>query len=262
MRRNDKKNIPAFVDIVFENRNKEYGAYVLRREYDRNVLIALFSGVLLMLFCIVGPFMMSKKTQASTFDFGIKNNDPELIDPSKDIKPPEPPKPEPSVQLPKPAGYIAPVVVDSAPPENSFRNMDDLKLTVTDKKIDSTNLTAVTHEDFPEAKGDERKIFIFVEEPPQFGNGESDLMKYFSDNVRYPQLAIDNDIQGKVYVRFCVTNKGTVDMVTIVRGVNPILDEEAMRVVKSMPKWKPGKQMGKAVNVWHTVPISFKLTNR
>jgi periplasmic protein TonB len=110
-----------------------------------------------------------------------------------------------------------------------------------------------------EEEEEEEPIFFIVEEMPEFPGGELALRKFIAQNVKYPAIARENDIQGKVYVRFCVTSKGTVEKVSVARGVDPLLDEEAVRVVKQLPKWKPGRQRGKPVNVWYTVPINFQL---
>lgn len=105
----------------------------------------------------------------------------------------------------------------------------------------------------------EEEVFFVVEEMPLFPGGEIGLKKWIAQNVKYPAIARENDIQGKVFVRFVVTSSGKVDKVQIVRGVDPLLDAEAIRVVNALPKWKPGMQRGKPVSVWYTVPINFKL---
>jgi protein TonB len=94
---------------------------------------------------------------------------------------------------------------------------------------------------------------------PEFPGGELALRKYISNNIEYPQVAQDNGIQGKVYVTFVVSKDGSVANARIARGVDPALDKEALRVVNSLPKWKPGKQRGENVNVSYTVPINFAL---
>ncbi|NJO90102.1 MAG: energy transducer TonB [Chloroflexia bacterium] len=105
---------------------------------------------------------------------------------------------------------------------------------------------------------DEEPIFI-PSKMPVFPGGEKGLMKYIFDQVVYPSLAREQGIEGKVYVRFCVTKFGTVDRVSIARGADPLLDKEALRVVKLLPKWEPGENGGRKVSVWYTVPINFKL---
>lgn len=105
----------------------------------------------------------------------------------------------------------------------------------------------------------EEEIFYVVEEMPEFPGGLRKLQKYLANHIEYPAIARENDIQGKVFVRFCVTKTGKVSRVQIARGVDPLLNEEAKRVVRNMPKWEPGSQRGQAVNVWYTVPINFQL---
>ena len=102
-------------------------------------------------------------------------------------------------------------------------------------------------------------VFFMVETMPQFPGKDFGLRKYLAQNVKYPEEARQNGIEGKVYVRFVVTKTGDVDHVTIARGVDSLLDNEALRVVKTLPKWMPAEQSGKKVNVWFTVPINFRL---
>ena len=106
---------------------------------------------------------------------------------------------------------------------------------------------------------DESEVFFIVEEMPEYPGGEAALRKFISEKILYPVIAQENGIQGKVYVSFVVSADGSVRNARIARGVDPVLDKEALRVVNSMPRWTPGKQRGKAVNVSYTVPISFVL---
>ncbi len=110
-----------------------------------------------------------------------------------------------------------------------------------------------------EGKDSETKIFDVVEDMPMFLGGQNALMDYLTRNLRYPGDAVNNNIEGQVIVRFVVTKDGTISDVTIVKSVYPSLDAEAMRVVKSMPKWIPGRQNGENINVYFTMPITFSL---
>ncbi len=103
------------------------------------------------------------------------------------------------------------------------------------------------------------EIFVVVEEMPEFPGGQSALMKYLSENIRYPVIAQENGIEGRVICSFVVERDGSITDVQVVRGVDPSLDREAVRVIQSMPKWKPGKQRGKPVRVRFTLPIVFRL---
>ncbi len=127
-----------------------------------------------------------------------------------------------------------------------------------DFSADADESDAIVVEDEEEEEV-EVKIFVIVEKMPEFPGGDLELRKYIAQNIKYPNIARENDIQGKVYVRFVVTETGSVENVQIARGVDPLLDKEAIRVVESLPKWKPGEQGGKKVKVWYTVPINFQL---
>ena len=105
----------------------------------------------------------------------------------------------------------------------------------------------------------EQEIFKIVEEMPSFPGGEAKLMEYVAKNVKYPQIARETGIQGRVFVNFVVEPDGSVSNVTVLRGIGGGCDEEAMRVVKNMPKWKPGKQRGKPVRVQYMLPVNFRL---
>jgi protein TonB len=106
---------------------------------------------------------------------------------------------------------------------------------------------------------DQEEPFVVVEEMPMFPGGDSTLLAYISQNTKYPESAKTNKIQGKVIVRFCVTSLGSIDRISVLRGVNPELDAEAVRVVSSLPAFKPGKQGGKPVSVWYMIPIQYSL---
>ena len=105
----------------------------------------------------------------------------------------------------------------------------------------------------------ESEVFVIVEDMPEFPGGELALRKWISNNVKYPVIAAENGIQGKVYVTFVVDKDGSISNARVARGVDPSLDQEALRVVNNLPKWKPGKQRGKPVRVSYTVPINFQL---
>lgn len=103
------------------------------------------------------------------------------------------------------------------------------------------------------------EIFTVVEDVPEFPGGQSELMKYLSSSIRYPEIAVENGIQGRVIVQFVVERDGSATQVEVARGVDPSLDKEAIRVVKEMPKWKPGQQRGKPVRTKFTLPVQFRL---
>jgi protein TonB len=109
------------------------------------------------------------------------------------------------------------------------------------------------------ASGADETPFVVVEEMPLFPGGDQALLKYIASHTVYPEAAKQNDIQGRVIVRFCVTSKGAVEKVSILEGINPLLDNEALRVTQSLPAFKPGRQGGKPVPVWYMIPVTFTL---
>ena len=103
------------------------------------------------------------------------------------------------------------------------------------------------------------EVYFTVEEMPEFEGGDLALKKFIVENVKYPEQAKINGIQGRVFIQFVVNQKGEIEQVKVVRGVDAALDAEAIRVISLLPKWKPGKQSGKPVRVSFTVPINFEL---
>ncbi len=260
MSKNSDK-IPDFNDIIFENRNKEYGAYKLRKKYNIHLITGLLIGLVLISTVTVTPYLKEKS-------HGIIKVPPErsivirmqkLDIPKDEIAPPPPPPPpmEPHERIVQPQRYVAPQVVDTIMPEDTTRKL----LTAEEAKTAGPAKEVVSQappitEVAPETK---EEPFTLVQEMPQFPGGNQALMKYISDHTIYPNIALENNIQGKVIVKFCVTAKGGVTQVSILRGVSPELNDEAIRVVKSFPKFIPGKQSGIPVPVWYVVPITFSL---
>ena len=105
----------------------------------------------------------------------------------------------------------------------------------------------------------EQTVFQVVEEMPEFPGGMQEMMKWLGANIKYPTICQENGVQGRVAVQFVVTREGDITDAAVAKGVDPYLDAEALRVIKSMPKWKPGKQRGKEVNVKYTLPVVFRL---
>mgnify|MGYP001070737610 CR=1 FL=1 len=164
------------------------------------------------------------------------------------LKPPPPPPPAPKLTD----------LIDIV--EDDTQIDDDLQ--IQDAEDDSENVDAPSLDDFGDDWGDdsgESEVFVVVENMPSFPGGN--VQKWISKNVKYPVLAMENGIQGKVFVQFVIERDGSITDVKVVRGVDSSLDKEAIRVVKAMPKWTPGKQRGKAVRVSFTLPINFQLSN-
>ena len=162
----------------------------------------------------------------------------------EEVKPPPPPPP------PKVADVLN-IVEDDVELDEEL-DIEDTEME-EDTEIDFSDLA------MDEEESDDAPVFFIVEDMPEFPGGEAALRKYIAQSVKYPVIAQENGIQGRVYVSFVVNTKGKVTDVKVARGVDPNLDKEAIRVVNAMPAWKPGKQRGKAVKVSYTVPINFVL---
>lgn len=162
-----------------------------------------------------------------------------------EIKPPPPPPP--------------PKVVDMLVIVDDDTDIKD-ELEIEDTEVDDkTAITAVMQVAVEKEVEEEAPVFFIVEEMPEFPGGDAALRSFIAQSVKYPVIAQENGIQGKVYVNFVVGKDGSITNAKIARGVDPSLDKEALRVVNSLPKWKPGKQGGKPVRVSYTVPINFVL---
>lgn len=255
----EKIKAPAFDDIVFENRNKEYGAYSLRKKYNRNVIIALIIGIIILGTAVIAPYLNAKaaENKAKKAERQVEIKMENLDHPAEQVAPPPPPPPPPPDAVQQ-ARYVPPVVVDSVKPEEVSQLMSADQAQVEVQNAEVIEEVAVVAEEVKE-NVDDAEPFVVVEEMPMFPGGETELLKYISDHTQYPEVAKENNIQGKVIVRFCVTSKGGVDKVEILKSVDPELDKEAIRVVKTLPAFKPGKQGGKPVPVWYMVPINFTL---
>ncbi len=160
------------------------------------------------------------------------------------VKPPPPPPP-------------APKIADVLNIVDNDEEIDD-ELEIEDSEADmNEDVEIQVVEDVEEE--DEQQVFVIVEDMPEFPGGEVALMKWISKAIKYPVIAQENGITGKVYIGFVVNKVGGVENVKVMRGVDPSLDKEAIRVINKLPKFKPGKQRGKAVKVSYSVPINFQL---
>lgn len=215
-------------------------------ENKRNVFVLL--GLVLSLGIVLTAFSINDtvKSADSLGELTTEQVDDEIIPITRqeEIKPPPPPPPPKVVE-------VLTIIDDDVELEEEF----EFESTEAD---DETIIDAVPviEEDYGE---EDAEVFIIVEDMPEFPGGELALRKWIADNVKYPVIAAENGIQGKVYVTFVVDKDGSVTNARIARGVDPSLDQEALRVVNKLPKWKPGKQRGKPVRVSYTVPINFQL---
>lgn len=255
------KRAPGFNDIVFELRNKEYGAYILRKNYNRNVIISVLIGIIVVGTLVITPYLSAKAAENRTLraerqvEIKLEN-----LDQPADIVTPPPAPPPPPVEAVQQQKYIPPEVVDTIKPDEMVQlmTMDEAQMEVKDEEV--IEIVNEVKEEIQEVEA-EPEPFLFVEEMPEPQGGQAGLMKYIYENTVYPEIAKENNVYGTVIVRFCVTADGSIDKVSIYKSVDPELDAEAIRVVKSLPPFKPGRQGGVAVPVWFIVPINYQIRN-
>lgn len=261
---NIKNNAPGFDDIVFEKRNKEYGAYVLRRKYPRTVLISLCIGVVILSTAIITPYLNAVRVQVAgtAVEERVVEVVMEALDQPTEVVAPPPPPPEAPVETVTQAAYVPPVVVDSVTPEDEaqFMTADEISVVVVDQAVEDITVVEVVAEEIVEEEA-EPEPFVIVEEMPFYPGGDTELLKYIANTIEYPEIARENNVQGRVFIRFCVTATGTIGQVEVLRSVDPDIDAEAIRVIKTIKGFQPGKQGGVPVPVWYQLPINFRLEN-
>jgi len=257
----------AWVDLLFEKRNQEYGAFELRKDSSRRHKWGIIASLVFLVLVIWVPVLYKQITAKSkdkmnevTCLFDIELN--KANDKPKDIILETPPPP-----LKSSIKFTPPVIKPDEEVQEDEMIKTQEELTKTDVNIsiadvkgndeehgqDIADLNASIVEEVEEAP------LTMVEQMPEFPGGEKALMKYLSTNIKYPRIATENGVQGRVYINFVVDKDGGISNAKVVRGVDASLDAEAMRVVKAMPKWIPGKQNGETVRVSYTIPINFVL---
>jgi periplasmic protein TonB len=256
-------NAAPMDEIVFEHRNKDYGAYILRKLYPRHVNRSLLLAIAILLGGLAYPLVSSYYAQRRA-NYIEKVANAEFMDmdkPKEDAPPPPPPPPPPPAELQQKVKFVAPVVTtEEVVEEADVFNQDELNQNSTNEAVSVQEEVAevAVKEEVIEVE-ESKPVFTIVEEMPSFPGGETERNKFLAENIQYPQQATENGIQGTVYVSFVVDSKGNVTDVKVLRGIGGGCDEEALRVVKMMPQWRPGKQNGKTVRVLFNMPIYFKL---
>jgi len=247
-------------NLVFEGKNKEYGAYVLRQESTKRHLIAILLSVSLFTIGVSAPtliktFIPEQKwnvTEVNTIS-NLEQAKPEQV---------TPPIEQPQPQLRRTVAFTPPVVTNETIEENP-PVIEALRNTT----IATFNQEGVDNPELP--IGNEKPIteetvepIRFVPQMPEFMGGEEERIKFIKDHLVYPSIAAEMGISGKVTLEFVVATDGSISKVKVLRGIGGGCDEEAIRVAKLMPRWKPGKQNGKPVPVIFVMPITFALLNQ
>ena len=271
-------------DLVFADKNKEFGAYTIRQTSDRRHNMAVLYtlvGLVIIVILVIGLSKWSdyraeqralelaqEREQMMAAQLAEQQNEPEP-------EPEETKFEQPEIEVPEEVLATVQVtqiaIVDADKVKNEVMDMDTQKEDNTARgvvtqegsddadKFKAVQEQVVVKEPEPEVKPKEEEIFVAVEQAAEFPGGQGALMKWLSNNIRYPESAQQNDIQGRVIVKFVVEKDGSIGAATILKGGDKDLDREALRVVKRMPKWQPGKNNGVAVRSYFNLPVTFKL---
>lgn len=268
------------LDIIFDQRNKVYGAYELRRTYHQRLKRSALAGLsfvsAVLFFPVLAALHPTDVNASST-----KPLTPTILNPVDIPAPPTPPKPvepiEPVTVDVSTVKLVDPAIVPASTlPEDPVPSVDDLKNhAISDQQFDGdhdgdptqavlnpgeSNVTSSANVSVVEP---DTKVYgteeIPIEAYPSFPGGEEEMMKYVQEHIEYPKLARESDQEGKVVVSFVIDKEGKITSLELVRGSGFGMDEEAMRVIKSMPKWKPGHMNGHPVSVKFFMPLDFTL---
>ena len=257
------RNREDFDDLIFEHRNKDYGAYVLRRGYNLNVVISILIASLIVSAIVVIPYLQiinKKQNSGQQIKVRFVEVKMEKMEPPKEdiIFPPAPAPPPPGTQ--PNIRYVAPVVVDTLlPTEKPQPSVADIQASnpTSDQLVVSG--TGKTDELLTGQEGEKSdEPFMIVEVKPTFKGGDIEKFReWVQKRTNYPQIAQENGIQGKVILTFVVERDGSVTNVKVVKGVDKILDDEAVKTIEASPKWSPGLQRGRPVRFRYYIPLVF-----
>ena len=264
-----------WLDIIFEGKNKDYGAYALRSGSPKRhavafIVVAAAAVLTFLAASLINTYNQNKRKEKITdvvqmSDISMKNAEVPKENIEKRYEAPPP------VELKSTIKFTAPVIMDDnkVNENNQITSQDEL----VGAKVEISTTTVIgTDEQFGKniadlekdklvvgEKAPDEEVHIVVEQPPSFPGGDAALMEYLNNNISYPAIAVDMNIQGKVTCSFVVGKDGSIQDVRVERSVDGSLDKEAVRVIKSMPRWIPGKQGGNAVKVKYYLPVTFRL---
>lgn len=274
-------------ELVFEGRNKAYGAYELRSKSGRRHLWALIDiiiGICAIGAIVAGTIAAREALKASMDESDtvtelseLKKEEPKKEEKKVEVKQEEIPQKQ-EVLVKSSIQFTVPEIVDQVDESKKLKNQDELnesKVSIASITVEGNsdhginiddlrdNQVMGTNTNAPVASSavveEEAKVYNVVEQPPTFPGGEAALLKYIATHVKYPESAMNDDIQGVVNLRFVVMEDGSVGDVQVAKSLDKDCDKEAVRVVKSLPRFIPGKQQGKAVRVWFSLPVRFQL---
>jgi protein TonB len=261
--RDNPNIVPSFDDLLFESRNKEYGAYQLRKKYNSVLITGILISSLIGCFAVIIPFMAEPKTEHILAGGGrFVQVEMEVLEPPKEeiYIPPAPPPPE-STPFQEVTKYVPPEVVDTIiPVENTIVSTDEFLAHSGDNQLEVQGNGV--GEDLLTGEGgtDEGGAFLLVEVMPSFKGGElNKFREWVNKRTNYPQAAINAKIHGTVFLTFVVEKDGSVSNVTVLKPVNPLIDSAAVKTISESPKWSPGLQRGEPVRVRFQISLNFIL---
>ena len=262
-------------DIVFEGRNKAYGAYIIRRVYGKHVTRAVLISIALFALMIAFPLVarMMKKDEVVVEDKMLKVNELMEAPPLDKVAPPPPPPPPPEAPPPPPPKlttikFTPPVVKkdeevkkEEIPDVKELAEKTVATVTVKGNTDNPADLAGLEPGEGTKAVEEvvTNKPYTYVEQMPVFPGGQEALLQYIAKNIKYPAMALRNQVEGRVFIKFVVGPDGAVTNVEVQKGIGAGCDEESMRVIKNLPRFTPGKQNGRAVSVYYTVPVTFAI---
>ncbi len=256
-------------DMIFTEKNHEYGAYMLRRSSGKRHLRATIIAVVFFTVAVSSPVLLKAIMPKEK----VENTDKITMADLKMEKPKEEEKiieEKPLEPLKSSVKFVPPVIApdEEVSDADQMKSQEDLNKnkdaisTADVKGTDDPNAKLIGELDVPNATGDDdagKPPPTIVEQMPEFKGGVEELNKFLHDNIKYPQLAREEGIQGKVFVTFVVSKTGKITNVKLLRGIGGGCDDEAIRVVKMMPDWKPGRQNGSTTAVQFNLPVQFNL---
>lgn len=252
-----------FDDLLFEGRNRDYGAYQLRKKYNSVLIVSIIIATIIVTSSILLPFLIKPREGkvmrgGSTFvTVQMENLEP----PQEDFYVPPPPPPPASAPVQENFKYIPPVVVDSVLKIDTQLSTVDQALIQSDTEPQAITGNGTGEDLFSGESGTPTdEPFFLVEVMPSFKGGDiNKFREWVKNRLNFPQLAIDKKLQGIVFLTFIVEPDGSVTSVTVIKGVDPLIDDEAVKTIQSSPKWSPGLQRGQPVRVRYNIKLNFLL---
>ncbi len=254
-------NIPDFDDLLFESRNKEYGAYQLRKKYKSVLIGGIIFASLLGCAAVIIPYVLTPRNEkvisgGSRFvQVQMQNLEP----PKEELYIPPAPPPAQNTTPQEIVRYVPPIIVDSVKPFEKAPVTTDEALAHSGE-LQPVNSTSGSGDELLGAIGgtDPGEAWLLVEVMPTFRGGDINRFRdWVQKRTNYPQAAIDAKIRGTVFLTFIVEKDGTVSNVTVLKGVHPLIDDEAVKAISESPKWTPGLQRGEPVRIRYQISLRF-----